>query len=226
MKVWLSLGVAGVLGLTLAGLAGGQDDKKKSEDSPIVAKTRKKLETPVTHDAKDQPLQELLKELETQAEVKFRIDPAVPKHKSFSLSVKEKALKDALSALFEGSGIGFLVHRKQNANDRYEGYIDIVQGDQRGDDLPPKKDEKAEKGKDAAKKPAASKPASKNEPTKADDAEKSERQAASKLKLAKMLLDDGKTKDAIESMEEIMKKHPGTKAAAEAKELITKHKNG
>lgn len=227
MKLLLWIGTVGLICFGTAGLVLGQDAKdkeKKSDDSPIVAKSRKKLESQVTHEAKDQPLQELLKELESQTEVKFHIDPAVPKHKSFSINVKDMSLKAALSELFKGSGIGFVVHRKQNANDRYEGYIDIVQGDQRGDDLPPKKDDKAEKGKDTGKKPANTKPAGKGDSSKSDDTEKSERLAAGKLKLAKMLMDEGKSKDALESMEEIVQKYPKTKAAGEAKDLIAKLK--
>lgn len=183
-------------------------------DSPIVAKTRRKLETPITHEAKDQPLQEMLKELGEQADVRFNLKPEVPKHKSFSLNVKEMPLKDALAKLFEGSGLGYIVHKKQNANDRYEGYIDIVQGDQRGEETP-KKDSKD------GKKPAPSKSAGKDDKKSEGDAE---RVAGSKLKLAKLLVDDGKKADAIEALEEIVKKYPKTKAAGEAKELLAKLK--
>lgn len=207
-----------------------QPSKDKGEDSPIVAKSRKKLDAMVTHEAKDQPLQEMMKELCEQAGLSFRLDPAVPKHKSFSINVKEKPLKEALADLFKGSGLGFVIHRKKDANDRYEGYLEILQGDQRGDDHPTKKDDKPEKGKDG-KKPAATKPAggSGKEPGKEGDKdkgddEKAEKLAAGKLKLAKMHIEDGAKKDAIEALEELIKKHPKTKAAAEAKELLAKLK--
>lgn len=188
-------------------------------DSPIVAKSRKKLETPITLEAKDQPLQDLAKELGELADLRLRIDPAVPKHKSFSVNAKEKPLKEVLDEMFKGSGLGYYVHRKQNANDRYEGYIDIVQGDQRGDDTA-KKEEKG--AKDSGKKPTSTKPSGgKTEGKNAPDAEKL---AAGKLKLAKMLLDDGQKKEAKESLEEIVAKYPKTKAGGEAKALLEKLK--
>lgn len=195
-------------------------------DSPIVAKTRKKLTTPVSHEAKDQPLQELLKELGEQADVRFRLDPAVPKHKSFTIKVEEKSLNEVLAQLFEGSGLGYYVHRKLNANDRYEGYIDVVQGDQRGEETAAKgQDDKTEKGgKPPAKKPTP--PPAERKKGEEDQKEGAnlERLAASKLKLAKLFVEDGQKKEAIESLEEIVAKYPKTEAGIEAKALLGKLK--
>ena len=42
--------------------------------------------------------------------------------------------KEVLDEMFKGKGLGFVIHKKQNSTDRYEGYVDIVQGDQRGDE--------------------------------------------------------------------------------------------
>jgi hypothetical protein len=118
--------------------AGAQD--KKPADSPIVARTRKKLEANISIEFKDERLKDLIKELEDKGEVKFRLDTkgGVSQNMSFTYKAEEKSLKDILDEMFKGKGLGYVIHRKQNNNDRYEGYIDIVQGDQRGDEVPPK----------------------------------------------------------------------------------------
>lgn len=110
------------------------DDKK---DSPIVAKTKKKLETKISVNFTDERLKDVVAELEKEAEVKFRLDSkgGVSGNMSFTYKAEEKSVKDILAEMFKGKGLGYVIHRKQNNNDRYEGYIDIVQGDQRGDDV-------------------------------------------------------------------------------------------
>lgn len=110
------------------------DDRK---DSPIVAKTKKKLETKISVNFTDERLKDVVAELEKEAEVKFRLDSkgGVSGNMSFTYKAEEKSVKDILAEMFKGKGLGYVIHRKQNNNDRYEGYIDIVQGDQRGDDV-------------------------------------------------------------------------------------------
>ena len=49
----------------------------------------------------------------------------------------------------------------------------------------------------------------------------SEKLAAAKLNLAKMLADSGKTEKACERYQDIIKKYPNTEAAGEAKELLS-----
>lgn len=111
----------------------------KEKDSPLVAKTRKKLETKVTVNFTDERLKDVVAELEKEAEVKFRLDTkgGVSGNMSFTYKAEDKSLKDILAEMFKGKGLGYVIHRKQNNTDRYEGYIDIVQGDQRGDDKKP-----------------------------------------------------------------------------------------
>lgn len=127
--------VSGLVVVLMVVSLGAQD---KKNDSPIVAKTRKKLDTKVSVNFNDEKLKDVISELEKEAEVKFRLDSkgGVSGNMSFTYKAEEKPLKDVLSDMFKGKGLGFVVHRKQNNNDRYEGYIDIVQGDQRGDDKP------------------------------------------------------------------------------------------
>jgi hypothetical protein len=128
------------LGAALALLCIGvaAPDDKKPADSPIVAKTRKKLETKVSVDFKDERLKDVLKELEEKGEVKFRLDTkgGVSQNMAVTYQAEEKSLREVLDGIFKGKGLGYIIHRKQNNSDRYEGYIDIVQGDQRGDVLP------------------------------------------------------------------------------------------
>ncbi len=125
---------------TLMLICPGLAQDKKSSDSPIVAKTRKKLESQISVDFKDERLKDLMKELEEKAEVKFRLDTkgGVSQNMAFTYKADEKSLREVLDEMFKGKGLGYIIHRKQNSNDRYEGYIDIVQGDQRGDELPVK----------------------------------------------------------------------------------------
>jgi hypothetical protein len=112
-------------------------DKGKTGDSPIVAKTRKKLEAKISVDFKDERLKDVVKELEEKAEVKFQLDTrgGVSQNMAMTYKAEDKPLKDILDEMFKGKGLGYVIHRKKNTTDRYEGYIDIVQGDQRGDEL-------------------------------------------------------------------------------------------
>lgn len=123
----------------LVPLAEAQEKQDRPKDSPLVARTRKKLETKITVSFTDERLKDVVAELEKEAEVKFRLDTkgGVSQNMSFTYSAEDKPLKDILAEMFKGKGLGYVIHRKQNNNDRYEGYIDIVQGDQRGDEKKP-----------------------------------------------------------------------------------------
>lgn len=110
----------------------------KKADSPLVAKTRKKLDNKVTVNFNDEKLKDVISELGKEAEVTFRLDTkgGVSGNMSFTYKAEDKPLKEVLNEMFKGKGLGYVIHRKTNNNDRYEGYIDIVQGDQRGEDKP------------------------------------------------------------------------------------------
>ncbi len=199
-------------------LADAQEKKPtKLEDSPVVAATRKKLETRISKDFKDQKLEECLKEIEDETELKFRYAEGVSRNQSVTFAAKDQTVKEILSGMFKGRGLGFVVHRKQNANDRYEGYVDIVQGEQRGDETPPKKETKADS------KPKPDKPPKTDTPP-GDPSEAQEKAAASKLKSAKVFIEEGQPNDAREYLEDLLKKYPKSKAAPEAKQLLEKLK--
>lgn len=105
------------------------------DDPPLVARARKKLETKVSLDCKDQPLKEVLDELKGQTGLSFTYDPGVSRNQAFTYQAKDKPLKEVLDEMFKGRGLGYVIHRKKNASDRYEGYLRITQGDERGDEI-------------------------------------------------------------------------------------------
>jgi hypothetical protein len=204
------------------------DDKSKSsaaakpEDSPTVKRTRQKLETPVTVDFKDERLKDVLDEFKRQTEISFHLDAGVSGNQSFTYAAKDKPLKDVLDEMFKGRGLGYVIGRKMKEGDRYEGWVIINQSDERGDPIvkgatPSKPEPKPAAGKTPAP-PAKPK-------TGTESASDPERLAASKLKNAKILLEDGKVEDAREFLEQILTRWPETKAAAEAKALLGKLKN-
>jgi hypothetical protein len=131
----LRMCVAGLIMLSMVVELGAQE---KKTEPPIIAKTRKKLETKISVEFTDEKLKDVVSELEKEAEVKFRLDTkgGVSGNMSFTYKAEDKTLKDILNEMFKGKGLGYVIHRKTNNNDRYEGYIDIVQGDQRGDEKP------------------------------------------------------------------------------------------
>ncbi|OWK39207.1 putative lipoprotein [Fimbriiglobus ruber] len=86
----------------------------------------------------------------------------------------------------------------------------------------PKKPDEAKKPDDPKKTEEAKKP---DETKKTDDpdvTEEDEKLAKSQLDLAKKLQDDGKADRAKTVFKFVVKKYPGTKAAAEAKEILEK----
>lgn len=145
MPRWLLAITLLLLSISLAAAQTKDKDKGKEsdtpKDSPIVAKSRQKLETKVSVNFKDERLKDAMKELFNQASLAYQLDTkgGVSQNQSFTYSCEDKPLKDVLEEMFKGRGLGYIIHRKKNANDRYEGYIDIVQGDNRGDEAAPKK---------------------------------------------------------------------------------------
>ena len=127
-----------IAGIVLVSFVAGLGAQEKKSEPPIIAKTRKKLDTKITVNFNDEKLKDVVSELEKEAEVKFRLDTkgGVSGNMSFTYKAEEKPLKDILNEMFKGRGLGYMIHRKQNNNDRYEGYIDIVQVDQRGEEKP------------------------------------------------------------------------------------------
>jgi FimV-like protein len=124
---------------------------------------------------------------------------------------------------------------KSKKGDAYDGDVFIRVGDERGcpkgeepaakpkpEDKPKEDKPKEEKPKDKPKEKPKVEDKPKEDKPAEDDPEKVEKDAGRKLKLAKMLIDDGLAEQAREPLEEIVKKFPNTKAADEARQLLKK----
>jgi FimV-like protein len=212
--------------VALLGALLGADDKTKpadkskaADDSPIVKKTREvKLATKITVDFKDERLKDVLEEFKKQVEgLSVHLEAGVSGNQAFTYAAKDKPLRDVFDEMFKGRGLGYVIGRKAKDGDRYEGWLIINQSDERGDPLV-----KGQPVKTEAK--PTTKPADPVKPKPADPAGDAEKLALSKLKSAKIFIEDGKNDDAKEYLEQIIKKWPETKAAEEAKTLLAKLK--
>jgi hypothetical protein len=215
----------------VAGLVAGsmaQTDK----DTKVAAATRaKKLQAKVNVTFDDTPLKECLEELKSQVEsagggtLSFKLEAGVSMNQKISYSAKEKTLAQVLDAIFQKLGLGYYVLSKEK--DRYDGWIVVKPGKERGY-AEGQEPAKAAADKPAAKEKAPEKTASKSKPAAkektGEEGDKTEQDAARKLRLATDLADAGKTEKARERYHDIIKQFPKTKAAAEAKDLLDKLK--
>jgi hypothetical protein len=217
----------GMFGVALWAADNKSGDKAaSSEDSPLVKKCREKLNTKITVDFKDTRLEDCLKEIKGMIEdPSIYYGPGVSKNQAVTYAAKDKPAKDVLHEMFKDRGLGYIIHRKTNDGDRYEGWIQIVQGDERGDEAGKKETTTTKTpAKGGAKTPAKTDAPPKTDTPPAADDEKNEKLAQSKLKQAKSFLQDGQNEDAKDFCEQIVKKYPTTKAATEAKEILEKLK--
>jgi hypothetical protein len=193
--------------------------QEKGKESPLVAKTRIKLRTPVTVDYKDERLADVLKDLKRQLDekVSFWIDNAggVSNNLTLTYQAKEKPLAEVLDEMFKKYDLGYVIGKPKDK--RYEGWVIIKRGKHRGDEEDAKAAARPDKGKADAKKPEE-----KSAPQPEDAAAKLEQEAARKLKFAKMFEADGLKDRAKERYKEIVDKYPSTSAAKEAKKLLEK----
>ena len=111
-------------------------------------------------------------------------------------------------------GLGYFVVSKDK--DRYDGWIKITRGEERGW---PKGQEPKDKGA-TAKAPPKAAPQPSEKP--ADDPDKAEKAAAGKLEFARSFLKDGKIDKAKQRFQDIVTQYPNTKAAEEAKKELDK----
>ena len=206
----------------------------KEKDSPKAAATRKKLQEKLSVDYQDEPIRNVVDDLKTKVKgLGIKLDTAGGVSGNIKINYKadDETLEKVFAGMFQKNGLGYIVISQVGA---YDGTILIKQGKERGypigqepdktakntDD--PDNDKNKAKGKDKAKpnakKKDEDKAAAKEKPE--DDAEKAEQIAASKLKFAKTLAEDGKKAKAKERLEDIVAKYPNTKAAGEARELL------
>jgi hypothetical protein len=196
------------------------------KDTALAAHTRaKKLTAKVTVDFKEEMLGECIKELSRQIEeagggsLSAAYDIGVSMNQRISYSAKDQSVTDVLDGMFKKPGLGYYVVSKDK--DRYDGWIKVTRGEERGW---PKgqepKDKTAKVTPKASPKPAdtADKPADKP----ADSGDQAEKAAATKLEFAKSLLKDGKKDRAKQRLQEVITQYPTTKAAEEAKKELDK----
>lgn len=195
------------------------------KDTQGAAATRKKLQTKITVEFKDARLEDATKELKQLVEdagsgsLSFQFDLGVSRNLTVTYSGKDKTLADVLDGMFQKNGLGYLVVSQEK--DRYDGWVKIKQGKERGYPLgqtPVAKGPDKEKPKTTPEKPAV-----KEKPPVAEG-DKAEQIATARLSLAKDIIDTGKVAKGKEWLEEIVKLYPTTKAAEEAKKLLAKLK--
>jgi hypothetical protein len=190
------------------------------KDTPLAANTRsKKLQAKVTVDFQDLYLKECFAEISKQLEdagagsLSVRYDLGVSMNQRVSYKAKEETLEKVLDGMLKRNSLGYVVVSK--TGDRYDGWLLIKQGNERG--YPAGEEPKVK----AKEKPPAK---AKAEAPPASDDEKAEKAAAGKLELARSLLKDGKKDRAKQRFEEIVQQYPKTKAADEAKKELEKLK--
>jgi hypothetical protein len=190
------------------------------KDTPAAAKTRKKLLAKITVDFKDEMLRECIAEISRQLEdaqagsLSATYDTGVSQNQRLTFDAKDKSVADVLDGMLKKNSLGYIVVSKDK--DRYDGWIKIKQGNERGylvGEEP--KAKAAPKDPEKAKAPAT-------EPAGPVDGDKAEKAAAAKLDLARSLLRDGKSDKAKERLAEIVKLYPKTKAAEEAQKELDK----
>lgn len=196
-------------------------------EPPSVAAVRKKLQTRISVNFKETRLEECLNEIKNQVEgLNFYRGAGVSNNLTLTYQAKDQPVSEVLRGMFKGRGLGYVIHRATKPGDRYDGWIQIVQGDVFGEVDPPLEEKPGDKPKpEPAEKPSKDKPPVKPpSKTKPDDTDRAERMALATLRLAKELISQNDLATARENLEFILKKYPNTKAAEEAKLLLQKLK--
>jgi len=197
------------------------------KDTPAAANTRaRKLAAKVAVEFQDQFLKECFAEISKQLEdagagsLSVRYDVGVSMNQRLTFKAKDEALEKVLDGMLKKNGLGYVVVSKMG--DRYDGWLLIKQGNERGYAAGDEPKSKAA-GKDSISTKSAKAPSKSTSPPATDD-EKTEKAAAGKLELARSLLKDGKTDRAKQRLQEIIQQHPKTKAADEARKELDKLK--
>lgn len=207
-----------LIAILALGLAIPATAQEKPKEPPLVQAARKKLDTKITIDIKDESmLREALEEIKDQSGLSYTNDFGISLNQRIpGYKASDKPVKEVLDQILKKPMLGYVIVTK--AGDRQEGWIKITgNAEQRGDEKPTKDTAKPEP------KPKP-KPEAKPEPKPDSDADAAEKAAASKLKQAKNFAELKQYDDAREYCEQIIKKYPKTKAAEEAKELLEKLK--
>lgn len=201
-----------------------------TKDTSAAAFTRtKKLKGKVTVEAKDVPLKDLFKDLSDQLDeqklgtLSVTYDLGLSQNTRASLTVKDVPADEALDKLLKPLDYGYVVVSKDK--DRYDGWVKVMKGPARGYEPGAEPKDAAKPGaKPEPPKPADPKPAAKVAPKpeekKPAASAEEEQTAQAKLDSAKQLIADGKAADAKPVLRYVVRFHPTTKAAGEAKKLL------
>ena len=220
-------------GLALSSFLIAEDRPK---DSALADKTRTVLlKTKITVEFENKPLKECMSEISGELEgmklgrLASYPSTGVSMNTRYTYKAKDKPIEDILNEMLKTNDLGYIITSKQG--DRYDGWLKLTKGNERGyelsaDDTKGKDDTKK---KDSAKKDKTEK-MEKDEPKKKDTAKKddtkkadtSEKDAATLLEAAETLTKAGKTKQAKDKLDELMKKYPDSKAAEQAKKMTEK----
>jgi TolA-binding protein len=216
---------------------------KDVKDSPAAAATRKKLKAKISVDYKDVSLKDVMEDLKqkvkdaTDMDLSIQLDNAggVSNNSTITFTAKDQPVEQILNMMFKNNGLGYIVVSKEykTYKGRYDGWLLIVKGKERGypeGEESAAAEEKSPAAKDKGKsteKPTKGKPAKEKEKSVTDkgkepaqDADKQEREAGRRLKYAKTYLEDGNRDLAIQKFKDIVKKYPKTKAAEQAKKYL------
>jgi hypothetical protein len=176
------------------------------KDTPAAAATRKKLQAKISVDYKDVPLKEIMDDIKqkvndvTGTDLSITMDNpgGVSNNSTLSYSAKDKTVAEILDGMFKNNDLGYVVISKEykTYKTRYDGWLLIVKGKERGYPEEPGKEPAAKdkdkdkksaekpKGKPDNDKPPVDKPLDKPE----DDSEKAERDAGRQLKYVKTFI--------------------------------------
>ena len=199
-------------------------DPPKDTSSAAFTRT-KKLKGKLTVDFKNEFLKAAFEEITGQLQdqklgaVSVQYGVGVSQNTRITYSGKDVTVQEALDGILKQLDLGYHVVSKDK--DRYDGWLHVEKGTHRGYPAgvtAPKADPKAEpKGEPKPEPKVESKPL-----VPSDDPD--EKQARSRLDLAKECVEMGKKEDAGRLLKYVVKNFPKTKAAAEAKELMDKIK--
>lgn len=221
--------------VTAVGLVATAADPPKDTAAAAFTRTQK-LKGKVTVEAKNAPLKDILKDISDQLDeqklrpLSVQYDIGISQNTRTNLMVKDTPADEALDQLLKSLGYGYVVVSKDK--DRYDGWIKVVKGDARGYEPGTEpKDAPKPGAKPDDKKPDPPKPATKPDEKKPDEkkptdpaAAEEEKTARGKLDSAKKLIADGKAADAKPLLKYVVKFHPTTASAAEAKKLLDEMK--
>jgi len=194
------------------------------KDTTAATATRKKLQVKVSVDFKDETFEDILKEIKKQIEdagagsLSWTREAGVSGNTKYSYAGKDQSVAEVLDGIFKKNNLGYIVVSKQG--DRYDGWLRIRQGTERG--YVAGEEPKGAKAPPKAATKEKEKEADKSDNKSGSDDEKAEKAAEGKLILARELIKDGKKDKAKERLQDLIKQYPNTKAAGEAKKELEK----